>query len=75
MNEYPMDDLPSYNDLTEREKYIIIAYRRLLEDHKLINTQAEEGMLDFFGAASMSTLSLSSFVNVLQRHLVDELKN
>lgn len=75
MQDTPMDDWPAYNDLTQRESYIILAYRRLLEDHKLINNQATDGMLDFMGAATMSTLALSNFLGTLQRHLVDELKS
>ena len=75
MNDTPLDDVPSYNDLTQHESYLILAFRRLLEDHKLIDIQASEGMLDYSGAANMSVLSMQQFYGLVQRYLVDELRN
>ena len=75
MNDTPLDDVPSYNDLTQHESYLILAFRRLLDDHKLIDTQATEGMLDYSGAANMSVLSMQQFYGLVQRYLVNELKN
>ena len=73
--DVPLDDVPSYNDLTQHESYLILAFRRLLDDHKLIDMQATEGMLDYIGAANMSGLSLQQFMGLVQRYLVDELRN
>ena len=74
MNDTPLDDVPSYNDLTQHESYLILAFRRLLDDHKMIDMQATEGMLDYSGAANMSVLSMQQFYGLVQRYLVDELR-
>ena len=75
MNDTPLDDVPSYNDLTQHESYLILAFRRLLEDHKMIDTQATEGMLDYSGAANMSVLSMQQFYGVVQRYLIASIKD
>lgn len=70
----PLDDLPGYNDLTDREKYIVIAFRTLVEDHKSINQQVGD-WLEPHQATAMSALSISNFIGTLERHLMDELRN
>ena len=75
MNDTPLDDVPSYNDLSQHESYLILAFRRLLEDHKMIDMQATEGMLDYSGAANMSVLSMQQFYGLVQRYLVASIKD
>ncbi len=70
----PLDDQPSYNDLTEQERYVIIAFRRLVDDHKLIDKQVGD-WLEPSGATTMSALALSEFFGTLQRHLIDAIKD
>lgn len=73
-DEMPLDDMPGYSDLTDTEKWAVLAYRRLKEDYRLINQQAKEGMLDNAGASSHAILATTTFVGAIQRYVVKEMK-
>ena len=70
----PLDDMPGYGDLTDQERWVILAYRRLKDDYKLVDTQAKEGMLDTQGATAHAILATQSFLGTVHRHLVEEMK-
>lgn len=74
MEDMPLDDIPGYSDLTDTERWVILAYRRLKEDYSLIKQQAEEGMLDNAGASNHAILASTTFVGAIQRYLVKEMK-
>jgi len=69
-----MDDLPGYTELTDQERWVVLAYRRFKDDYKLIDTQARDGMLDNTGAVSHAMLAAQSFMGSVQRHLIEEIR-
>ena len=74
IEDMPLDDMPGYSDLTDTERWVVLAYRRLKEDYRLINQQAKEGMLDNMGATSHAILASTTFVGAIQRYVVQEMK-
>ena len=69
-----MDDVPGYGDLTDTERWVVLAYRRLKDDYKMINEQAKEGMLDNVGASNHAILASTTFITAIQRYVVKEMK-
>ena len=69
----PLDDMPGYGDLSDTERWIVLSYRRLLDDYKLIDVQAKEGMLDYNGAVTHAAIASKTFMESIHRHLVDEM--
>lgn len=67
MNE---DQLPQTEDLTENERWVVLAYRRLVEDTKMVKYQAEDGMLNTLGALSMTMLATRTFMDTVNRHVI-----
>lgn len=72
--DMPLDDMPGYGDLSDTERWIVLSYRRLLDDYKLIDVQAKEGMLDFNGAATHAAIASKTLMESVHRHLVEEMK-
>lgn len=74
MEDTPLDDMPGYRDLTDTERWVILAYRRLKEDYRMINDQAKDGMLDELGATKHGVLASTTFIGAIHRYVVQEMK-
>lgn len=74
MEDIPLDDMPGYTDLTDQERWVILAYRRLKDDYSMIDNQVKDGMLDTQGAVPHAALATQSFIRSVYSHLIDEMK-
>lgn len=57
MNE---DQLPQTEDLTESEQWVVLAYRRLVEDTRMVKYQSE--------------VAIRAFMDNVNRHVIDDVK-
>jgi hypothetical protein len=68
-----MEELPAV-EVSDNEKWIVLAYRRYLEDNQMIQHQLEDGMLDGMGAVKMGSMATTSFFNTVTRTLMKDLE-